>query len=96
MIISSRMDVTGEVVKLVARLDRKPEVLVSGSAIGWYGLWADQVLAESAKSHACFSHELRAAWENAAQPAEELGVRVVYLRIGLVLDTLRSAFEAIL
>ena len=86
-IIGSRIDMTGEVVKLIARLDRKPEVLVSGSAIGWYGLWADQVLTESAKSHACFSHELCAAWEQAARPAEELGVRVVCLRIGLVLGT---------
>ena len=89
-IIGSRIDMTGEVVKLIARLDHKPEVLVSGSAIGWYGLWADQVLTESAKSHACFSHELCAAWEQAARPAEELGVRVVYLRIGLVLGTGRQ------
>ena len=86
-ILGSRIDMTGEVVKLIARLERKPEVLVSGSAIGWYGLWADQVLTESAKSHACFSHELCAAWEKAARPAEELGVRVVNLRIGLVLGT---------
>ena len=86
-ILGSRIDMTGEIVKLIARLERKPEVLVSGSAIGWYGLWADQVLTESAKSHACFSHELCAAWEAAARPAEELGVRVVNLRIGLVLGT---------
>jgi uncharacterized protein len=86
-IINSRINMTGEVVKLIARLERKPHVLVSGSAIGWYGLWADQVLTESAKSHACFSHELCDAWEKAARPAEEVGVRVVYLRIGLVLGT---------
>lgn len=86
-ILKSRIDMTGEVVKLIARLVRKPAVLVSGSAIGWYGLWADQVLTESAKSHACFSHELCDAWEKAARPAEEFGVRVIYLRIGLVLGT---------
>jgi hypothetical protein len=86
-IIKSRIDMTAEIVKLIARLERKPTVLVSGSAIGWYGLWADQVLTESAKSHACFSHELCEAWETAARPAEALGVRVVYLRIGLVLGT---------
>jgi uncharacterized protein len=72
-------------VALIARLERKPAVLVSGSAIGWYGLWQDQVLTESAKSHACFSHELCDAWENAARPAEAHGVRVVCLRIGLVI-----------
>jgi uncharacterized protein (TIGR01777 family) len=86
-ILDSRINMTGDVVKLIARLERKPAVLVSGSAIGWYGLWQDQVLTESAKSHACFSHELCDAWENAARPAEEQGVRVVCLRIGLVIGT---------
>jgi uncharacterized protein len=86
-ILDSRINMTGDVVKLTARLQRKPAALVSGSAIGWYGLWQDQVLTESAKSHACFSHELCDAWEKAARPAEAHGVRVVYLRIGLVLGT---------
>ena len=54
---------TGDVVSLIARLETKPSVLVSGSAIGWYGLWQDQVLTESAKSHECFSHDLCEAWE---------------------------------
>jgi hypothetical protein len=53
-ILDSRIQMTGDVVDLIGRLDRKPMVLVSGSAIGWYGLWQDQVLTESAKSHACF------------------------------------------
>lgn len=84
-IVDSRVNMTGDVVKLIERLERKPDVLVSGSAIGWYGLWQDQPLTESAKSHACFSHELCEAWEKAAVPAEMHGVRVVCLRIGLVL-----------
>jgi uncharacterized protein (TIGR01777 family) len=86
-ILESRINMASDVVKLIARLERKPAVLVSGSAIGWYGLWQDQVLTESAKSHACFSHELCDAWENAARPAAEHGVRVAYLRIGLVVGT---------
>jgi hypothetical protein len=86
-IIESRVNMTNDIVSLIARLDHKPPVLVSGSAIGWYGLWQDQPLTESAKSHACFSHELCAAWEQAAGPAEAHGVRVVFLRIGLVLGT---------
>lgn len=86
-ILDSRINMTGDVVRLITRLERKPAVLVSGSAIGWYGLWQDQVLTESAKSHACFSHELCDAWENAARPAAEHGVRVAYLRIGLVIGT---------
>jgi uncharacterized protein (TIGR01777 family) len=86
-IIESRLTMTGDVVNLIPRLQTKPSVLVSGSAIGWYGLWQDQVLTESAKSHDCFSHELCEAWESAAKAAEAHGVRVVCLRIGLVLGT---------
>jgi len=86
-IVESRVNMTSDVIKLIARLARKPAVLVSGSAIGWYGLWQDQVLSESATSHASFSHELCHAWEQAARAAEAHGVRVVCLRIGLVLGT---------
>jgi uncharacterized protein len=86
-ILQSRIDMTGEVVALIARLERRPAVLVSGSAIGWYGLWQDQPLTESAKSHACFSHELCDAWEKAASRAADYGVRVVHVRIGLVVGT---------
>ncbi|MHC2461876.1 TIGR01777 family oxidoreductase [Bradyrhizobium embrapense] len=85
--IDAVVNLAVDVVRLIARLERKPSVLVSGSAIGWYGLWQDQVLTESAKSHACFSHELCEAWENAAKPAADHGVRVAYLRIGLVVGT---------
>jgi uncharacterized protein (TIGR01777 family) len=84
-IVESRVNMTADVIKLIARLARKPAVLVSGSAIGWYGLWQDQVLSESAPSHVSFSHELCDAWEQAARAAEAHGVRVVCLRIGLVL-----------
>jgi uncharacterized protein (TIGR01777 family) len=86
-ILDSRIGMTDDVVRLIARLERRPAVLVNGSAIGWYGLWQDQPLTESAKSHACFSHELCAAWEHAASRAADYGVRVVYLRIGLVIGT---------
>lgn len=83
-ILQSRLSVTADLVRLIARLERKPKVLVNGSAVGWYGLWQDQPLTESAKSHACFSHDVCEAWETAARAAERHGVRVVALRIGLV------------
>ena len=86
-ILDSRIGMTDDVVRLIARLERRPAVLVNGSAIGWYGLWQDQPLTESAKAHGCFSHELCAAWEQAASRAAEYGVRVVCLRIGLVIGT---------
>jgi uncharacterized protein (TIGR01777 family) len=86
-IFDSRIGMTDDVTKLIARLERRPAVLVNGSAIGWYGLWQDQPLTESARAHACFSHQLCAAWEQAASRAMEHGVRVVCLRIGLVIGT---------
>lgn len=85
-IIGSRLAVTEGLVALIARLNTKPQVLVSGSAVGWYGLRGDEVLDESAQGAPCFSHDVCQAWENAACGADLLGVRTVRLRIGLVFD----------
>lgn len=86
-ILLSRLKMTREVRRLIARLKARPEVLISGSAIGWYGLRDDQPLDETGDFRPCFSHRLCHAWEKAAAPVEGLGVRVVTLRIGLVLGT---------
>lgn len=86
-ILRSRLGVTRDVRRLIARLERRPEVLVSGSAIGWYGLHADGALDETGPANACFSHRLCKAWEQAAAPVDAMGVRVVTLRTGLVLGT---------
>jgi uncharacterized protein (TIGR01777 family) len=85
LILGSRLAVTGGLIGLIARLDHKPDVLVSGSAVGWYGLRADETLDESASGLPCFSRKLCLRWERAAQAAESYGLRVVRLRIGLVL-----------
>jgi uncharacterized protein (TIGR01777 family) len=84
-ILRSRLRVTREVIRLIHRLDTRPAVLVSGSAVGWYGLRGDEVLDERSWGRQCFSSRLCQAWEHTARPAETLGVRVVRLRIGLVL-----------
>ena len=84
-ILSSRLRVTRAVNRLIARLEQRPAVLVSGSAIGWYGLWQDEALTEFDGGKRCFSHRLCEAWELEAKKAQRLGVRVVRLRIGLVL-----------
>jgi len=86
-ILQSRFEVTMEVIRLIARLDRRPAVLINGSAVGWYGLRQDEELTEAAEGRSCFTHLVCDTWEQAAQRAEEFGVRTVRLRIGLVLGT---------
>jgi uncharacterized protein (TIGR01777 family) len=83
-IVASRIAVTAEVGRLIARLEQKPAVLISGSAIGWYGLRGGEPLDEEAGFAPCFSHDLCAAWEEAAARAAG-GIRLVLLRTGLVL-----------
>ena len=60
-------------------------MVVSGSAIGWYGLWQDETLTEFDGGKRCFTHRVCDTWEREARKAQRLGVRVVRLRIGLVL-----------
>ena len=84
-ILSSRLRVTRAVNRLIARLALRPAVVISGSAIGWYGLWQDETLTEFDGGKRCFSHRVCDTWEREARKAQRLGVRVVRLRIGLVL-----------
>jgi uncharacterized protein (TIGR01777 family) len=84
-IVRSRLQVTYGVVRLIRRLETKPDVLVSGSAVGVYGLRGDQPLTEANLGTACFSRRVCVGWERAARGAKAAGVRLVLLRTGLVL-----------
>lgn len=87
-IIASRVDMTHAVNALIERLTTKPECLINGSAIGWYGLQDaadDTELSEDAEAKPAFVHEICNAWEQATVPISDQGVRVVIMRIGLVL-----------
>lgn len=86
-ILRSRLAVTHAVGRLVARLEQAPAVLVSGSAIGVYGLRGDEALTEADDGTPCFSRRVCVSWERAARRAGAgRGVRTVLLRTGLVLD----------
>lgn len=83
---SSRIDTTVALVSLIRRLAHKPGILISGSAIGFYGCWEDdRPLAESSDVRQGFTHQLCADWERAALDAEADGVRVCLIRTGVVL-----------
>ncbi len=81
----SRIALTKAMVDWMKTLDRLPRVLVSGSAVGYYGERGDEVLNEDAPCGSGFAAGLCGAWEDAALGARESGVRVCCLRIGLVL-----------
>jgi uncharacterized protein (TIGR01777 family) len=85
VIRDSRIGLTEELTALISRVVVKPNLLISGSAIGYYGDQGDTVLTEQSVAVADFSHRLCADWEAAARKAEAYGVRVCLIRTGLVL-----------
>lgn len=82
----SRMQVTQTLIDWMRSCRKPPHTLVSASAIGWYGHQGQKALSERSEPRSGFSHELCAAWESCALQAEELGVRVCIVRIGIVLE----------
>jgi uncharacterized protein (TIGR01777 family) len=81
----SRINLTKQLVNCMAAMTVKPELLISGSAIGYYGDQGDAVLTEQSTTHTDFSQQLCVDWENEAKRAEQFGVRVCLIRTGLVL-----------
>lgn len=81
---SSRVEGTSLLAHTLAQLDRKPAVLLSGSAIGYYGDRRDEVLDESSVPGDDYLAQTAVLWEGATAPAERAGIRVVHLRTGIV------------
>jgi uncharacterized protein (TIGR01777 family) len=82
---SSRVDGTRHLVQALARRTAPLPVLISASAIGYYGSRGDETLTEESAPGSGFLAELGVAWEREALQATELGTRVVMPRIGIVL-----------
>jgi len=82
----SRITLTESLVQRIAAAQTRPLVLLSGSAVGYYGDRGDTVLDETAPAGTDFPAQLCKAWEEAALAAEASGVRVCLLRTGLVLS----------
>jgi len=92
----SRVTGTRNLVAAMAKLPRRPQALVSASAVGYYGSRNDDVLDESAAPASDFLGELCRDWEREAREAESLGVRVVMIRTGIVLDARGGALQRML
>ena len=82
----SRIKSTENVAIAIQKAGAKPHVLVNGSAIGYYGFHGDEDLTESSPAGDDFLAKLCIDWENSAKPMEAMGVRIVLLRTGVVLD----------
>lgn len=92
----SRAQGTRLLAETLANLESKPEVLVSASAIGFYGNRGDETLDESSAPGQGFLAEVCQDWENATQPAEQAGIRVVHARLGVVLSKAGGALASMM
>ncbi|WP_372844153.1 TIGR01777 family oxidoreductase [Psychrobacter sp.] len=84
-LLASRMQPTKDILAFMARSHVKPKLLISGSAIGWYGSQGDKPLTENSGFQADFAHQLCDDWERLAQQATELSVAVAIVRTGVVI-----------
>ena len=84
-ILESRQLGTRKIVEAIASASQKPQVLVSGSAIGYYGTSETAEFDETSSPGADFLAEVCKQWEAEAEKVKEVGVRLVILRIGIVL-----------
>jgi uncharacterized protein (TIGR01777 family) len=86
ILIDSRINITEQLTAFINRAQQKPSVLISGSAVGYYGNQGSILLTEQSKAiDDDFPHQLCTLWETSAQKAGNLGVRVCILRAGLVI-----------
>ena len=84
-LLASRIKPTEALLAFIARTPSKPKLLVSGSAIGWYGTQGDKPLDESSGFETDFAHKLCEEWEQLAIKAIDSGVPVAIVRTGVVM-----------
>ena len=85
-IYDSRIVSTRLLAESIAKLDNKPRVFVSASAVGFYGNTGDDIVDDRCQNGSSFLAEVCRDWEKSCEPAVDAGVRVANLRISMVLD----------
>lgn len=95
-IVDSRVKSTELLARTAAVIDPRPSVLAVASAVGFYGDRGDEILTEESSAGTGFLTDVVQAWEAAADPAREAGVRVVHLRQGIVLSNRGGALKQML
>jgi uncharacterized protein (TIGR01777 family) len=92
----SRVKGTKLLADALARAKQPPQTLIVASAVGFYGSRFAQVLKEDAAAGTGFLADVCRAWEVAAQPATQKGIRVVHLRFGMILSPAGGALKMML
>jgi uncharacterized protein (TIGR01777 family) len=92
-VLDSRVQGTGLLARTLAGLASPPRVLASGSAVGFYGYENELPVTEASPRGAGFLADVVSAWEEAAAPASEAGIRVVPVRSGVVLTAKGGALK---
>jgi len=87
---------TRQLINAIAQADPKPRALISSSAVGYYGPHGDELLDEQTPPGHDFLAEVCVIWEREAEKAAELGLRVVKVRTGVVLDADGGALSKML
>ena len=95
-VTASRVDSTRAMATMLARLRRPPQSLLVASAVGIYGNRGDELLDETSSAGTGLLADLCRAWEAAAAPAADAGIRVVHLRFGVVLAARSGALAKML
>ena len=84
-LINSRLKGTHLIAETISKMARPPSVLVSASAVGYYGDRGNEILREESAPGRGFLADLCVQWEAATEPATRKGIRVVHPRLGIVL-----------
>jgi uncharacterized protein (TIGR01777 family) len=95
-VLDSRVKGTELLAEAAARLDRPPSVFLCASAVGYYGNRGDETLTEDSPRGSGFLADVVEAWERAATPARDAGIRTVHMRQGIVLSRHGGALAKLL
>ena len=95
-ILVSRVHSTNFLAQILASLERKPRLLLSASAVGFYGSQGNAILTEKSPKGSGFLSDVCEKWEGAADPARRAGIRTCFARFGMILSPKGGALKSLL
>ncbi|HTX69089.1 MAG TPA: TIGR01777 family oxidoreductase [Thermoleophilia bacterium] len=95
-ILDSRVQATRTLAEAIARMEQPPAVFLSTSAVGAYGSRGDEAITEQTGRGSGYLADVCRAWEEAADPARDAGVRVVHPRFGIIVSASGGAFAPLI